>query len=420
MSTSNTSLGAIAGSTIFLGLPLGRIAQDRAPAQGGAQALAAGILLFLFIEVLAHGVARSRRRWRSASDGATWAGSPGSRSVRRRHHRRADEPRLLRPLDGAPAQRAPISGPGAAAAAEFEPDRGSGALAAGRWLGAADRDRHRRAQLRRGAGDRPVGGDGRDRARARARSSASACTTRPKGFGIVGPMAGDGERPRWGFLGPARPDRRRRRPSSGRSIGQAWVNEAIEVALPRGRRRARSSTSIMELCKSTAKLRAQGARRRGCCCSGCSSASPRSSCSKPRARRSRPAIGWRRDRLRLGLSARDDAGARPSVHVRGRRTASARAPWSRSAFGGRARRGVVVEVDVDAPPRRRRAAVDGVVERAAAARSSTSRSGSPTTTARHPARALALVAPPQRERRKEQPPPAERESLGGRGGARAR
>src|SRR2546430_16139473 len=45
-------LGAIAGGTIFLGLPIGRLQNLSAPARAGLSALATGILIFLLWAVL--------------------------------------------------------------------------------------------------------------------------------------------------------------------------------------------------------------------------------------------------------------------------------------------------------------------------------------------------------------------------------
>src|SRR5918994_4925505 len=56
MGTGQTLLlGAIAGVTIFLGLPLGRYREANIRLKALFMALAAGILLFLFFDVLAHG-----------------------------------------------------------------------------------------------------------------------------------------------------------------------------------------------------------------------------------------------------------------------------------------------------------------------------------------------------------------------------
>src|SRR5215210_1745084 len=49
-------LGAIAGSTIFLGLPVGRVERLSARARVGLAMLSAGILAFLFMDVGAEGL----------------------------------------------------------------------------------------------------------------------------------------------------------------------------------------------------------------------------------------------------------------------------------------------------------------------------------------------------------------------------
>ncbi len=54
--TQTLLLGAIAGATIFIGLPLARVRSTRPGARAGLTALATGILVFLLWDVLAHGV----------------------------------------------------------------------------------------------------------------------------------------------------------------------------------------------------------------------------------------------------------------------------------------------------------------------------------------------------------------------------
>jgi ZIP family zinc transporter len=49
-------LGAVAGLTIYVGLPLGRFRSTSARLRGGLSALATGILVFLFWDVVSHGV----------------------------------------------------------------------------------------------------------------------------------------------------------------------------------------------------------------------------------------------------------------------------------------------------------------------------------------------------------------------------
>ena len=67
-------LGAIAGGTIFLGLPLGRMRGLDVRLQAGLCAFATGILLFLLWDVLAHGV---RTEWKNARARGRGEGSWG-------------------------------------------------------------------------------------------------------------------------------------------------------------------------------------------------------------------------------------------------------------------------------------------------------------------------------------------------------
>src|SRR5215470_10928702 len=55
-STQTFVLGAIAGATIFLGLPLARVRHSRVGPRAGLAALATGILIFLFWDVTTNGV----------------------------------------------------------------------------------------------------------------------------------------------------------------------------------------------------------------------------------------------------------------------------------------------------------------------------------------------------------------------------
>ena len=92
-------LGAIAGLTIFLGLPAGRLQRLSTRAGALLSATATGILLFLLWDVLSAGIEPVEAALNAAAldhDG-TWGASPGCRDLRRRLRRRPDEPRLLRP-----------------------------------------------------------------------------------------------------------------------------------------------------------------------------------------------------------------------------------------------------------------------------------------------------------------------------------
>jgi hypothetical protein len=52
--TQTILLGAIAGFTIYLGLPLGRVRVGSVTAKAFLNATSAGILLFLLLEILGH------------------------------------------------------------------------------------------------------------------------------------------------------------------------------------------------------------------------------------------------------------------------------------------------------------------------------------------------------------------------------
>ena len=70
MSTAQTlALGAVAGFTIFIGLPLGRFRSADIRLQAGLSALACGVLLFLLWDVLVHGVAPVEEALEGAVEG---------------------------------------------------------------------------------------------------------------------------------------------------------------------------------------------------------------------------------------------------------------------------------------------------------------------------------------------------------------
>jgi len=61
MTTGQTlALGAVAGFTIFLGLPLGRVQSADVRLRAGLSALACGVLLFLLWDVLCSPAVSSR------------------------------------------------------------------------------------------------------------------------------------------------------------------------------------------------------------------------------------------------------------------------------------------------------------------------------------------------------------------------
>ena len=66
-------LGALAGFTIFLGLPIGRIRTVDTRLKAALSAMATGILIFLFWDVLVHGIEPVEGALTSATDeGGSW------------------------------------------------------------------------------------------------------------------------------------------------------------------------------------------------------------------------------------------------------------------------------------------------------------------------------------------------------------
>jgi zinc transporter, ZIP family len=222
-------LGAVAGFTIFLGLPLGRVQSSDARLRAALSGLAAGILLFLLYDVLAHGVGPVEESLEEAvAENGSWAEFVGlvglmgaglilglmSLVYYDRWMKRRPVPDLV--------------GPGAAAVAEYEARSWFERLGPG----------HRLALLiATGIGLHNFG-EGLAIGQAGAAGEISLALAliigfglhnATEGFGIVGPISGDGVRPTWAFLGllgligggPT---------FLGTVVGQAWVSEAMTVA----------------------------------------------------------------------------------------------------------------------------------------------------------------------------------------------
>src|SRR6266446_11043 len=218
-------LGAMAGSTIFLGMPIGRMQLGPA-ARAGLSALATGILLFLLWDVLTGAVepitaALDARNWGRFS----WLAGIGvggftlglmalvyySEWMKARAGRRASA----------------FVGPGAAAIDEFEHWSWHDGLTPGKQLALL---------IAVGIGVHNFG-EGLAIGQAAAASKISLAVTliigfglhnATEGFGICGPLAGEGIRPSWkllallGFIGGA--------PTFlGTVVGQAWSSDAVSV-----------------------------------------------------------------------------------------------------------------------------------------------------------------------------------------------
>jgi ZIP family zinc transporter len=224
MSTTQTLiLGAIAGFTIYVGLPMGRIRSTHPALRASLGAVATGILVFLFWDVVTHGVdpvdtRLEAHRWGSFAGYATLLGvgfAAGLMSLvyydRWLQNRRAT----------------PLVGPGAAAVDEFRHRSWFETLTPGRRLALL---------IATGIGLHNFG-EGLAIGQSAAANEVSLALVliigfglhnATEGFGIVGPMSGEAEMPSWGFLGlmgligggPT---------FLGTVIGQAWVSPALET-----------------------------------------------------------------------------------------------------------------------------------------------------------------------------------------------
>ena len=216
-------LGAIAGFTIFLGLPLGRYRGADMRLKAAFMAIATGILLFLFFDVVSHGwlpveEAAEDHEWADlVGFGLVFGGGIIAGLMSLVYYDR---------WMGRHRQRS-LLGPGAASAAEFERSW-VGRLSAGQWLAlliATGIGVHNFAEglaIGQSAAADEIG-------LALALVIGFAAHNATEGFGIVGPMAGEPEPPSWGYLGllgviGGAPT------FVGTLIGRSWTNEWLEVA----------------------------------------------------------------------------------------------------------------------------------------------------------------------------------------------
>jgi zinc transporter, ZIP family len=218
-------LGAIAGATIFLGMPIGRMRLGPA-ARAALSAFATGILLFLIWDVLSGAVepiesALDARHWGRFS----WLAALGAGGFALGLMALVYYSEWMKARAGRRAST--LVGPGAAAADEF---------AARTWLDSLTPGKQLALLIAVGIGVHNFG-EGLAIGQAAAASKISLAVTliigfglhnATEGFGICGPMAGEGTQPTWGFLaalgliggGPT---------FLGTVLGQAWSSEAVSV-----------------------------------------------------------------------------------------------------------------------------------------------------------------------------------------------
>jgi ZIP family zinc transporter len=224
MSTGQTLLlGAIAGATIFLGLPFGRYRDGGVRTRAFLMALAAGILLFLFVDVTFHAFGpveegAEESEWGDMIGfGLLCAGGIIAGLMSLVYYDRWMSKQRGKAL----------LGPGAASTAEYERSW-MARLSAGQWLAlliATGIGVHNFAEGL-AIGQSSAAGE---YSLAVALVVGFALHNATEGLGIVGPMAGDEERPSWGYLtllgiiggAPV---------FIGTALGQTWTNEWVEVA----------------------------------------------------------------------------------------------------------------------------------------------------------------------------------------------
>jgi zinc transporter, ZIP family len=222
MSTAQTlALGAVAGFTIFLGLPLGRMQNVSANVKAFLSSIATGILVFLLWDVLSGAVDPVQTALEDGRAGRfLWLGfllaagfSVGLLTLvyydswMKRRRRRA------------------FLGPGAASTAEFE--HHFTGMSPARWLAVF---------IATGIGLHNFS-EGLAIGQSAARNEIDLAVVliigfglhnATEGLGICAPLSGDPERPSWAFLGllglvgggPT---------FLGTLVGQAWVSEAVSI-----------------------------------------------------------------------------------------------------------------------------------------------------------------------------------------------
>jgi zinc transporter, ZIP family len=216
-------LGAVAGATIFLGLPIGRMQSVSAGVKSFLSAMATGILLFLLWDVVTAAVVPVEDALSNGNDGRfLWLVSLLASGF-------AVGLLSLAVYDGWLRRRRnrALLGPGAASIAEFQVEQHLVTMSPSRWLAlfiATGIGLHNFSEGL-AIGQSAAGGE---LSLAIALIIGFGLHNATEGFGIVAPLTGDKDRPSWGFLaalgliggGPT---------FIGTLVGQAWVSTPISV-----------------------------------------------------------------------------------------------------------------------------------------------------------------------------------------------
>jgi zinc transporter, ZIP family len=224
MSTAQTlALGAVAGSTIFLGLPLGRMQSVPATTKAFLASTATGVLIFLLWDVLSGAVEPVKTALTDGRDGRflwlafllTAGFAVGVLSLvyydawMKRRRRKA------------------FLGPGAASTAEFERHPYFSGMSPARWLALF---------IATGIGLHNFS-EGLAIGQSSAKGEVSLALVliigfglhnATEGLGICAPLAGESEKPSWAFLGTlgligGAPT------FFGTLLGHAWVSESVSI-----------------------------------------------------------------------------------------------------------------------------------------------------------------------------------------------
>jgi zinc transporter, ZIP family len=222
------ALGALAGFTIFLGLPIGRIRSADTRLKAALSAIATGILLFLLWDVLVHGIEPVEEALTGAVDeGKSWLAFAGLAATFAAGASVGLMSLVYYDRWFGRQRGKAMLGPGAASAAEFDQSWASG-LSPARWLAVL---------IATGIGLHNFS-EGLAIGQSAAQDQVTLALVlivgfglhnATEGFGIVAPLSGSEARPSWRFLGmlgligggPT---------FIGTLIGQTWVNETVSVA----------------------------------------------------------------------------------------------------------------------------------------------------------------------------------------------